>query len=77
MIAEKQIIADVLHHFITISEIQTLQMQINEAVMSKDYAGAGEINKILTEKKESLLTLDTMKEYHEILKGAKAPSPVS
>ncbi len=77
MIAEKQIIADVLHHLITISEIQTLQMQISEAVLAKDYAGASEINKILGEKKQALLSLDTMREYHEILNGTKDTAAVS
>lgn len=75
MIAERQIITHVLHHLITVAEIQSLQYQINEAISAKDYDGASQINKIISEKKDGLLPLDTMKEYHQILsQNANVPA---
>lgn len=68
---QKQIFSEVLVHLINIAEIQTLNYNKSEAIANNDYNEANRIHQEELEKRNSLLTIDRMKELHTQLQNAE------
>ena len=68
---QKEIFLEVLAHLINIAEIQTLNYLKSEAIANSDYNEANRIHQEELEKRDSLLTIDRMKELHSKLQSAE------